>query len=88
MKQRYTWNTGRPYDRDGKQLMVAEVHTDEIKFSDLSRYINGVVPLGKYLKGKTLTNSDIEGIVMHNYDYGNYSSLDITLECSSADKWI
>ena len=45
MKQRHTWNTGRPYDRDGKQLMVAEVHTDEIKFSDLSRYINGVVPL-------------------------------------------
>ena len=45
----HQWNTGRHYDQHG-QRMVAKVEDGHILFSDRSRHINGVIPLGDYLK--------------------------------------
>ena len=75
---KHQWNTGRHYDLHG-QRMVAEVTDDRkaIKFSDLSRHINGYVPTGMWV------NTDkhaIETLVMTNYDYGNYNGSNTTLE--------
>ena len=75
---KHRWNTGRQYDEHG-QRMVAEYDSDKnrIFFSDLSRHINGYVPTGMWV------NTDkhaIETLVMTNYDFGNYSPSNITLE--------
>jgi hypothetical protein len=64
--------------------MVAEVHKEtltndpRIYFSDLSRHINGYVPLGMW--AQTGDKYAIETLVMTNYDFGNYSPSNITLE--------
>ena len=75
---KHQWNTGRHYDLYG-QRMVAEVTDDRkgIKFSDLSRNINGTVPLGMWAQTEKYA---IETLVMTNYDFGNYSPSNITLE--------
>jgi hypothetical protein len=39
-----------------------------------------VIPLGAYLKGRKLDNYEIENLVMTNYDFGNYSPSNTTLE--------
>jgi len=80
---KHQWNTGRQYDEHG-QRMVAEVHKEtltndpRIYFSDLSRHINGYVPLGMW--AQTGDKYAIETLVMTNYDFGNYSPSNITLE--------
>ena len=77
---KHQWNTGRQYDEHG-QRMVAMVDTGDccIRFSDLSRNIDGAVPMGNFLLGRDLTKYDIEALVMANYDFGNYSSSSTTL---------
>ncbi len=75
----HQWKTGRAYDSNGEQRMVAKVDMDKnrLLFSDLSRHINGYVPLGMWV------NTDkhaIEVLVMTNYDYGNYNGSGIQLE--------
>lgn len=91
---KHQWNTGRQYEADG-QRMVAEVRDNSaeltgdmsdlgrmqswIAFSDLSRYINGRVMLGDFLRGDRLDKYAIETLVMTNYDYGNYSGSRDTL---------
>lgn len=78
---KHQWKTGRDYDEHG-QRMVAEVDTGDccIRFSDLSRHINGAVPMGIWLEGRDLTNYAIETLVMTNYDFGNYSPSNTTLD--------
>lgn len=75
---KHQWNTGRHYDLHG-QRMVAEVTDDRkaIKFSDLSRHINGSIPLGMWAQTEKYA---IETLVMTNYDFGNYSPSNNTLE--------
>ena len=73
---RHQWNTGRHYDEHG-QRMVAEYDGDKIYFSDLSRNINGAVPLGMWAQTEKYA---IETLVMTNYDFGNYSPSNTTLE--------
>ena len=77
---KHQWKTGRDYDQHG-QRMVAMVDTGDccIRFSDLSRNIDGAVPMGNWLVGRDITNYAIETLVMTNYDYGNYSSSYTTL---------
>ena len=76
---KHQWNTNRKYDQHG-QRMVAVVAESAIVFSDLSRNIDGVVPLGDFLKGQRLDRYTLEALVMTNYDFGNYSSGTATLE--------
>ena len=76
---KHQWTTGRHYDEYGHR-MVAAVRDDCIDFSDLSRHINGVIPLGEYLKRQELDAYTIENLVMHKYDFGNYSGSLLTLE--------
>ena len=73
------WNTGFKYDEHG-QRMVAAVRDDCIDFSDLSRHINGVIPLGEYLKRQELDDYTVKSLVMTNYNFGNYSGSLLTLE--------
>lgn len=75
---KHQWNTGRHYDLHG-QRMVAEITDDRkaIKFSDLSRHINGSIPLGMWAQTEKYA---IETLVMTNYDFGNYSPSNTTLE--------
>lgn len=75
---KHQWTTGRIYDAWG-QRMVAKVDGQQLLFSDLSRNINGAVPLGSYLMGRTLDRYAIESLVMTNYDHGNFSRSDETL---------
>jgi hypothetical protein len=75
---KHRWTTGRAYDEHG-QRMVAMVEGQKLLFSDLSRYINGAVPLGDFTLGRDLSKYDIEALVMANYDFGNYSASYTTL---------
>ena len=76
----HQWNTKRMYADDGQRI-VAEVREEEIVFSDLSRHINGAIPLGKYLQGRAdMDKYTIETLVMTNYDFGNYSGSGTTLK--------
>jgi len=77
---KHQWNTGRQYDKHG-QRMVALIDTGDccIRFSDLSRNIDGAVPLGNFLQNHRLDAYTLEALVMANYDFGNYSSSNITL---------
>ena len=77
---KHQWKTGRQYDQHG-QRMVAMVDTGDccIRFSDLSRNIDGSVPMGNWLQGSDLTNYAIETLVMTNYDFSNYSPSNTTL---------
>jgi hypothetical protein len=75
---KHEWNTGRQYDEHG-QRMVAKVEDEHILFSDRSRHINGVIPLGEYLKRHRLDVYTLETLVMTNYDFGNYSASSLTL---------
>ena len=75
----HQWKTGRAYDSNGEQRIVAEADAfnHKLYFSDLSRNINGYVPLGMWV------NTDkhaIEVLVMTNYDYGNYNGSGVQLE--------
>ena len=74
----HQWNTGRQYDTHG-QRMVARVEDDHILFSDLSRHINGSIPLGNYLRNSRLDAYTLRSLVMANYDFGNYSGNNETL---------
>lgn len=76
---KHQWKTGRDYDQHG-QRMVAMVERQKLLFSDLSRNIDGVVPLGVFMLGRDLSNHAIETLVMANYDFGNYSPSNTTLE--------
>ena len=82
---KHQWNTGRHYDQHG-QRMVVVVEDEHILFSDRSRHINGVIPLGAYLKGRKLDNYEIENLVMTNYDFGNYSGSALTLYMEGESK--
>ena len=82
---KHEWNTGRCYDAHG-QRMVAKVEDDCILFSDRSRHIHGVIPLGAYLHRRSLDNYAIEQLVMHNYDFGNYSGSALTLYMEGESK--
>ena len=82
---KHQWNTGRHYDQHG-QRMVAKVEDGHILFSDRSRHINGVIPLGDYLKGRKLDAYTIETLVMANYDNGNYSGSALTLYMEGEEK--
>ena len=82
---KHQWNTGRQYDQHG-QRMVAKVEDEHILFSDRSRHINGVIPLGDFLKRTQLDKYEIEKIVMNNYDFGNYSSSALTLYMEGESK--
>jgi len=77
---KHQWNTGRQYDQHG-QRMVALIDTGDccIRFSDLSRNIDGAVPLGGYLQNHRLDTYTLETLVMTNYDFGNYSGSNTTL---------
>ena len=74
---KHQWNTGRQYDEHGQRI-VAMVDKGDccIRFSDLSRNINGAVPLGMWAQTE---KHAIEALVMANYDFGNYSSSSTTL---------
>ena len=78
MRKLHQWNTGRHYDQHG-QRMVAQVDGLEIRFSDLSRNINGRIPLGDFILGRDLDKYEIRELVMTNYDHGNYSGSNTTL---------
>lgn len=82
---KHQWNTGRHYDQHG-QRMVALVEDEHILFSDRSRHINGVIPLGAYLKGRALDKHEVEQLVMTNYDFGNYSGSSLTLYLEGESK--
>ena len=77
---KHRWTSGRAYDEHG-QRMVAEVDRGDccIRFSDLSRNIDGAVPMGNFLLERVISKYDIEALVMANYDFGNYSSSSTTL---------
>jgi len=75
---RHQWNTGRQYDETGQRI-VAEVTEKGIRFSDLSRGIDGLILLGAHKQGNSLDKYEIEALVMSNYDHGNYSSTSTTL---------
>ena len=75
---RFQWNTGRQYDEHGQRI-VAQLNDRELLFSDLSRHINGAIPLGDYLRGYSMDTYAIHKLVMANYDYGNYSGSGTTL---------
>lgn len=75
---RHQWNTGRQYDEHGHRI-VAQVNDGELLFSDLSRGINGAIPLGSYLRGYSMDTYAIHKLVMANYDFGNYSGSGTTL---------
>ena len=75
---KHRWTSGRAYDEHG-QRMVAMVEGQKLLFSDLSRHIDGAVPLGDFMLGRDISKYDIEALVMANYDFGNYSSSNITL---------
>ena len=81
---KHQWNTGRRYDQHG-QRMVAQVDMDakRILFSDLSRHINGYVPLTGYVQ---TDYHAIETLVMTNYDFGNYATSGVTLEWKERNK--
>jgi hypothetical protein len=74
------WKTGRGYDSNNEQRMVAMVDKGDccIRFSDLSRNINGSIPLVE--SGRDLDTHTIKGLVMANYDYMNYAMSNITLD--------
>ena len=82
---KHRWTSGRAYDEHG-QRMVALIDTGDccIRFSDLSRNIDGAVPLGNYLQNHRLDAYTLEALVMANYDFGNYSPSNITLEWKEA----
>ena len=50
-----------------------------IAFSDLSRGIDGAIPLGHYLTGRDIDPYTLEKLVMANYDLCNYGGSGITL---------
>jgi hypothetical protein len=81
---KHQWKTGRHYDEHG-QRMVAQVDMDakRILFSDLSRHINGYVPI----TGCAQTDKHaVETLVMTNYDHGNYATSGVTLEWKGESK--
>jgi hypothetical protein len=82
---KHEWNTGRQYDAHG-QRMVAKVEDEHILFSDRSRHINGVIPLGAYLQRHRLDAYTLETLVMTNYDFGNYSGSALTLYMEGESK--
>lgn len=84
MRKKHQWNTGRHYDQHG-QRMVAQVDGLVVKFSDLSRGINGRIPLGDFLLGRDLDRHEMRALVMTNYDYGNYSGGAVTLEWTEGE---
>ena len=75
----HQWKTGRAYDSNGEQRIVAKVDMDakRILFSDLSRHINGYVPITGYVQ---TDRHAIELLVMTNYDCGNYNGSGVQLE--------
>lgn len=79
MRKLHQWNTGRHYDQHGQRI-VAQVDGLEIRFSDLSRGINGRIPLGDFLLGRDLDKYEIRELVMTNYDHFNYSGGSVTLQ--------
>jgi hypothetical protein len=81
---KHQWNTGRRYDQHG-QRMVAQVDMDakRIWFSDLSRHINGYVPITGYVQ---TDKHEVEQLVMTNYDFGNYATSGVTLEWKGESK--
>jgi hypothetical protein len=85
VQMKHEWNTGRQYDAHG-QRMVAKVEDECILFSDRSRHINGSIPLGAYMQGRSLRPFEIETLVMHNYDHGNYSGSALTLYMEGESK--
>ena len=81
---KHQWNTGRRYDQHG-QRMVAQVDMDakRILFSDLSRHINGYVPITGYVQ---TDKHAVETLVMTNYDFGNYNGSGVQLEWKGESK--
>ena len=77
---KHQWNTGRQYSNIG-QLIVAEVQDRHIRFSDISRCIDGTIPLGDYMSAHQLDGDPwtLRELVMMNYDRGNYSGARKTL---------
>jgi hypothetical protein len=61
--------------------MVAMVDIGDccIRFSDLSRHINGAVPLCDSTLSLDLSKYAIETLVMTNYDFSNYAYSSTTL---------
>lgn len=78
MTTQHQWNTGRHYDEHG-QRMIARATDSGIQFSDLSRGIDGLIPLGAFMQSADLDKYTIKTLVMTNYDLGNYSSTSTTL---------
>jgi hypothetical protein len=76
---KHQWKTGRAYDDNGEQRIVARVDMDKSRlyFSDLSRHINAYVPLAMWVQ---TDKHAIETLVMTNYDYGNYNGSNVQLE--------
>ena len=83
---KHQWNTGRGYDQHGQRI-VAQVDMDtkpyRILFSDLSRHINGYVPITGWAE---TDKHAVKVLVMTNYDYGNYSTSGTTLEWEGESK--
>ena len=84
MRKPHQWNTGRHYDQHGQRI-VAQVDGLEIRFSDLSRGINGRIPLGDFLLGRDLDKYEIRELVTVNYDHGNYSGGAVTLQWTEGE---
>ena len=81
---RHQWKTGRHYDEYG-QRMVALVDMDakRLYFSDLSRHINGYVPITGWVQ---TDKHAVETLVMTNYDHGNYNGSGVQLEWEGESK--
>ena len=79
MSELYQWKTGRAYDSNGEQRIVARVdmQTKRLLFSDLSRNINGYVPLASWVQ---TDQQAVRTLVMTNYDHGNYNGSGVQLE--------
>jgi hypothetical protein len=65
------FNTGRFYQADGQRIVCETVDDGErhgIIFNDLSRGIDGYIPLAKLPPDRYC----LETQTLHNYDFGNY----------------
>lgn len=72
------WNTGRVYCSDGQRMSARIDPANVVVFSDHSRGINGLIPLGNYVRFEG--PRDLRDFVMWNYDRGNYSGSQVWLK--------
>jgi len=78
---KFSFNTGRQYTAEG-QVITAEVKGKHILFFDHSRMIAGAVPL---LTTREMSRFELSGLLMYNYDRGNYSPSEQAMNLERVD---